>query len=501
MKKIKFGFLLLASLLVTVVFVSCDKNEEVVPGDQLYDVSFNAASVTESGPSSVKSSSGMQKASAADNINCSSLQADYAMYKIDGGAFKTVDVFYVNGQPWTSSIKLSAGTHTLNEFILYSDNNTPNNTSDDIVLSATPHTGSAYAAYLSSSSLALDRTITVVVDKKNEIKLETVCFETKNYDKFGFSYFKLTQINVKQLIFFADFCMYEKADYEGSLYATQTNWGTGTGFIDVPAIMKIEVWHNGVLQNTFSNTAQGEKLFVNYVDNVGVTDAYELKLFILVRQGSSFNYVYFKSWKFNDTSNISEGTDGVIDGVLGNCYDKNTPPDFILAPWMNLPLTATYTITATNSTLGGYVDATLSNIPSGYDIKNGVYASFCGDHNISINANQAYVMNVYSSLYPDKLPTTVNSSKWEKINWLINHLDYYPGYKWYDIQAAIWLYDSPVWNGSASGTVPALTAIGTKMKADADLYGPGYRVPPGGWACVLFVNGTTVQPMVVRVDP
>jgi len=501
-----YGYLLLFLCIFTFMANSCKSDEPLNIASNKVDVSFIVNNVTSStsSPSSVK---GIQKASASDggDVTCSDKPASYIKYKIDGSDFQTTAVFYVDGVPYTNAIKLAIGNHTLSEFLVYNDNNTPNDTTDDILLSATPHTGSTYASYVAAP---LNQTISVAVDKKNQFKVEVVCYTPKTFNSFGFVYYTFNQIQLKQLWFFCDFCIKNKSDYDGSLYAGQTNWSTGTGnFIDAPAIMKIEVWRNGTLQNTFSNSFQGEKLGVNYVDYANQTDNYEFKLFILVRQGTAFNYVYFKSWTFTDISNIPEGTDGVVDGVLGNCYDIANPPDFILAPWVNLPATIIYRITNTNSTLGGYVDATLSNIGAGYDIVNGVYPSNCADPSVSITPQQDYKMDVYSSLYPDKLPTFAKSTKWDKINWLYNHLSWYPGYHWYDVQGFIWLYSG--WNGAALGTVPAVTAITQKMKTDADTYGVGYKVPPGGWASIIFVpNGTlitatsaTIQTMTIKVDP
>ena len=502
MKRMKnFSYVLFCAMIALVFTATSCKNDNEPQLAQEVDVSFNLSSVSVSGASSVVSKSGMLKAKEADGV---SAQADYVKYKVDGGDFKTIPVFYISGIAWTNPIKLTTGTHTLSEFLVYSDNQTPNDATDDVLLSAVPHTGSTYAGFVTSP---LDQTFTISTDKKNEINLQVVTYTAKTFSNFGFVYYKLSEINVKQLFFFADFCIKNKADYNGSQYANQSDWSSKVGpFVDAPAIMKIEVWRNGVLQNTFSNSAQGEKLSVNYADYAGITDNYELKLFILVKQGTAFNYVYFKSWTFADNSNIAEGSDGVIDGVLGNCYDPSDAPDFILAPWTNLPSTLTYKITSTTSTLGGYVDALLSNIGAGYELANGTYASNCADPKTTINVGQTYNMDVYSSLYPDKLPLFAQSQKWDKINWLYNHLDWYPGYKWYDIQAVVWLYGG--WDGKANGTVPATTAIGAKMKADADNYGSGYKVPTGGYACAILVPaGTlptattaTIQTVFVKVN-
>ena len=450
----------------------------------------------------------------ADWWNQNSLiHATYVKYKIDGLEFKNIPVFYVNGVPWTGSIKITnSGLHTINEFYVYSDNNTPNDPSDDNFLAAVPHLGSEFAKYVSTP---LEQTFTTANGKKTEVKLDVVCYTPGVSGNFGFVYFDvLHAIQARDLYFYGDFCIKEKQDYATSLYAQQTNWNSGpplpgSGFIDAPAITKIEVWKNGVLAETFNNAPQGEKLRITYADELGKTDAFEIKLFILVKQGNAFNYVQFKSWTFNDISNIPQGNDGLIDFVLGNCYDPTTPPDLILAPWLNLPITTTYTITAQPSTLGGYVDATLTNTGSGYDIRDGVYGSFCADHSKQIYISQPYNMNVYSSLHTELLPLFAQSNKWNKINWLFNHLSQYPGYHWYDIQGCIWLYDSPIWDGAAVAGMPALTLLSLQMKADADIYGANYSPLPGGWAAIIFIpvdtpaNATSaiIQTMFVKIDP
>ena len=497
MKKLVFGLLMLLSTIL--IATGCQKFFDVptTTSSQSQDVSFDINSVFNHGLKNANS----------DTIICNQAKATYVLYKIDGGPFMSIPVFYdMNNVPWTNTIKLTTGTHILNEFLVYTDNNTPNNTADDILLEAVPHSGSVFAQYVSTT---LDYTFTVATDKKSSIKLDVVCYQPQYYTKFGFTYFNINEIAIRQLWFMGDFCIKDKSQYSGSPYATQTNWGGGTGFIDVPAIAKVELWENNTLINTFMNSAQGEKINVVYVDNLRQTDVIELKLFILVKQGTQFNYVQFGDWTFNDISTITQGSDGVIDYVLGSCYDPSNPPDYVFSPWMNLPSTATYQIVSgTPGTLGGYVDASLTNIPTGYDIHNGTYASNCADHQVTIN-NTPYNMNVYSSLYQSILPTFAQGTKWNKLNWLYNHLNYFSGYHWYDLQGAIWLLDNPSWNGVALAGVPNLTSTMTLMKTDMDAYGSTYVPAPGGWAAIIFIpvgtppNATqpTIQTMIVKIDP
>lgn len=490
----------IAFIVSIILFSNCQKNVDTI----YQDVSFSLNNVSQR---TLKSSSNF-KSTNSDTIVCSDLNASYVSYVINSEIPKTIPVFYINGLPYTSSIKLPVGLYTLNEFLVYNDNNTPLDLSDDILLSAAPHTNSIFSTYVTTP---LSQSFAVQEDIKLEVKLDVVCFTPQNYEKFGFTYFQFNKVIVKELQFFGDFCIKAKEDYAGSLYSQQTNWGTGVGYIDAPAIFKVEVWRNGILQNSVNNSTTSKTLGVWYGDRENQTDNFEVKLFILVKQGTSFNYVYFKSWMFNDNSNISTGNDGRTDFVLGNCYDPANPPDLILAPYMNLPITATYTITGNwaPGSLGAYVNAQLTNIGNGYDISNGTYPSNCADHQTVIYVGTPYNMDVYSSLYQDQLPLFTQSNKWNKINWLYNHLSWYPGYHWYDVQGFIWLYDSNVWNGQPYAGMPALTAMSQQMKLDADTYGSNYSPLPGGWAAIIFVpvgtahNATsaTVQTMFIQVDP
>jgi hypothetical protein len=502
-------FLLPALLLVIVfAFMGCKKDQPTNSSLSTYDVQFNINSVTQNGS---------LKSSAADSVVCDSgLLASYVVYKIDGGPFDTIPVFYVGNVPWTNTIKLTAGQHTLDEFLVYSDNNTPNNKHDDILLWATPHTGSPWAGYVTTP---LNMVFTVFTDKKNSIKMDVVCFRPAAFNNFGFIYFSLNQIIIRQQWFFGDFCIKNASQYSGSDYTHQPNW-VSSGYIDAPAIFRIDVLRGGVLQNSFTNDdaahQYGNKVSVTYGDIQNQVDAFTFNLYILVRQGPAFNFVLFYTWTFNDISNIPIGSDGVTDFVLGSCYDPSNPPQLILPPYMNLPSTATYTIVGNYApgSLGAYVDAQLTNVPSGYLFSNGTYASDCADHEVTINVGQAYNMDVYSSLYPALLPTFAQeqTGKWAKINWVFNHQNWYPNIKWYELQQLVWLYDESPWNGSADGGVPALNdplnpTRALQMESDANTYGTNYVPSPGGYAAVIFIEVGTppqspnIQTMFIQFDP
>lgn len=268
------------SLFIVTFFYGCKK--DIV--SSIFDVRFEVNSVSESG--GFKSST----------VTCVNLTANYVKYKLGADDFKTIPVFYVNGIPWTSSIKLNSGTYELTEFLVYNDNKTPLDLTDDILVSATPHVGSEYASFCVNGTLS--KSFEVNTDLKNEVKIDVVCFIPENYSNFGFA-------------------------------------------------------------------------------------------------------------------------------------------------------------------------------------------------------------------YQDKLPIFAQGTKWNKINWLFNHLDWYTGYQWNDIQGFIWLYDSNPWNGLPYAGMPAVTDLSQQMKIDADTYGANFSPLPGGWAAIIFVpagtahNATsaTIQTMIVKIDP
>lgn len=485
--KMKIGLFLLGIISVAGL-TSCNKDNEIDQQTASSEVSFTIQ------PG--KSTTGMKA------TDCFNEKASYVNVTIDGQLHK-IDVFYIDNVPYTNTIKLTPGIHTIQDFIMYNDNMTPALATDDWVMAAAVHEGAAYANLVTN---LLDKNFTIEAFKKSVLTIDLVCYEEASFSSFGFEYFKLDQTIIRELNFFGDFCIKSLSDYAGSPYALQSN---GVQY-DMPALFKIELWQNGTLAATFDNAAwhgEGQPLEVIYADNLGYVDNFIFKLFILVRQGTAFNYVHFYDWNITDAQTINAGTDGVVDFALGNCVPD---ADVVIPPWMNLPSAASYKIVGNvPGSLGGYVDAQLSGIPAGYEFGNSTVASWCADHATNINIGPTYNMDIYSSLYPTLLPTFAKNDKWAKINWLMNHLDWFPGYHWYDIQGAMWLCDTPAWDGVAESGVPNLTPMMTDMKTKMDLYGPTYKVPPGGWATVIFVPaGTapnapspTLQTMFIKIDP
>lgn len=284
--------------MVGLVIVSCNKAPEV-PTSQ--DVIFKAATV----------------ASGFKADDCDNDVAHYALIEIDGNML-TVDVFYLDGVIYTNTLKLTPGSHTVGSFTLQNDNGTPNDTSDDKIVKATPLSTSDFAGFVQN---ALPFDFTVDAFFKAEVNIEILCYEAADFNNFGFAWFNVNEITVRELCFFGDICVSDPADlsaYENTIYADQLN---GVRH-DMPAIFKIKVYRNNnflISYNNESYKGEGHALCVQYPDFDNVTDTYKFELWVKVMNGSTFEYVKYHTFTTTDASQLNAGADNVLDFVIGTC--------------------------------------------------------------------------------------------------------------------------------------------------------------------------------------
>ena len=481
----KFAFVVLAALIAS----SCNKAPTPASDTSApQDVTFSSPQVSKSGT----------KSSAAFKDD---LQISYASIVISGTTY-TPAVYYIDGVAYTQAIKLAPGTYTVTEFLMMNDNQTPDDTSDDIIVSAAPDANSTYAGFV-NHPLPFD--FTVAAFQKNEIDIEILQFTAQEYTEFGFDWFTMSQVTVREQLFFGDISVKHPSDYAGSLYEGQSNGLQ----VDMPAIFKIDVYRNDAFLISYNNESflgEGQPLHVAYTDADNSTDHFKFVLSILVKSGTDFVYKEFHTWTFDDDALIPNGGDGVVDFVLGN--SNSTSPDLLLPPYQNLPVSCTYKITGrvAPGSMGSYVDAKLSNVGAGFDFANGTFASWCGDKEYHINKD-SYDMDVYSSLYPDQMPAfAAHADKWARVNWIFNHLDNYTGHTWGEVQGAIWIVMND-WTGPSEGGV-LYDAVSQQMASDSESH-TDFTPLPGGWAAVVFVpQGTDaeagtpdIQTMFIQVDP
>jgi hypothetical protein len=294
---------------------------------------------------------------------CKDYGMDYAVFYIDGlGEFIT-EIYMANGKLVTQPLKIIIGdlpnqSFDVTSFLIYSDmqNDGSFDKIDDEIVRAAPLPGSKYYEFVQSGN-PLDVTIVVDAFKKKEVLIDVLCFDDLQYENFGFNWFELSLVKVRSQCWFGDICVDNLAAFEGSWYELQDNGLQ----IDMPAIMKIEVLKavedgNGNYPNnplydlliTHINVDEevdpkwygdGQCLEVYWPDDEDETEQFVFKLYVLLpvpdgHGGYNMEFVFQKLFAFYDddapsTHNQGQSEDdGVVDFVLGGCFDA--PLDFDL---------------------------------------------------------------------------------------------------------------------------------------------------------------------------
>ncbi|MCD6178584.1 MAG: hypothetical protein J7K39_01650 [Bacteroidales bacterium] len=317
------------SLILGLILVSCNKPPEI---PSIQDVIFQATTNT----SGLKSS-------------CDNPIANFALIEIDG-ITQQVGVFYLDDKIYTNTLKLAPGNHTLNMFVLVNDGGTPDNPDGDIIVQAAPLSGNTFANFVSKP---LPFNFKVDAFYKTEIPIELLCYEAADYDDFGFAWFSIEEIAVREFCFFGDICIDDYMSYTGSLYENQRN---GLQH-DMPAIFKIDVIRNDNLLITYDNAewyGEGRPLCVDYPDYSNYTDNYKFVLSILLKEGEEFNYVELYTWETTDAEQLPNiGSDNILDFVLGDCV----PDADLIIPPIDEPTPTPFTGEETAFAYGGEENA------------------------------------------------------------------------------------------------------------------------------------------------
>ncbi len=494
---------LLIIIFISVHIFGCKKDEIKNDAPIQQEVSF-AVDLVDPG-------SGMKDWECKVDAQGNLLEPDYAQVTISGADYFPL-VFRIDGILYTQNIKLDlpvpVGGYIVTQFLLWDDGNTPGGTlpeADDQIVMGTPASGSPYEVYI-AEPYRLDYVIDVLAFEKIQIPIEVLCFQDDEYTEFGFDWFVIIEIVIREQCFFGDICVKHPDDYIGSDYENQSSGLQ----LDMPAIVELHVFKNGtpVLYSPFTNATAdanwgvGAPLCIEYPDNLNKTDeVFTVELWILVKWGDTFIYKLFHTWTFIDDAMIPDGTDGIVEFVLGNCNLMNT--DLQLPPYQDLPTMANITVGHPGNP--GYWDLFVNSAtPAGsYDLPVGVdLTAWCGDKD-HILLPGTYNAHVYPSLYDDDWPAGMPFSleTIAKVNWVFNHLGNYgidimalSSADGIIIQAAIWKLINDF----------GCTGTAAQMAADAETYGVGYVPLPGGWAAVLFVkNEMTMayQLIFTVVDP
>ena len=473
------------ALVFIIALSSCKKNDDLSDIDALNEgVSFSTKIISDTKKSS--------------NSSTSVSGVSYALVEINSTIYRP-QVFTLEGNVHTQALKLSTGTYILNKFWLMNDNGTSDDYSDDIIMLATPNTGSEFSAFVNQPT-GFD--FTAKHFKKTNVDIDVIYFTPSDYYKFGFSFDVLPATTIRTQLFAGTFIPKILTDYAASLYKLQS-----TGLqSEMPAIAKIDVFRNGRFVRSYDNEAQnGEaSIEVKYPDGNNSDDLFRFDLLVYAKSEHGFDYKYVHSWEFSNDEIIQHESDGVVHFVLGR--NIGTPNSIVLGPYINIPTKCYYEIEEiwAPGSLNAYFNAEITNINTGLDISNGTYSSWCGTDSVCINIQHKYEMDIYNSLNPETLPIyTRNKEQWNSINWLFNNLSNYPTKNWDDLQAATWFLLNN-WNGEGHTQVEYNQTLVLQMVNDAESHSnfiPTY----GQKAAIIYIpkgtprNATTPKLQVVFI--
>ena len=176
-------------------------------------------------------------------------------------------------------------------------------------------------------------------------------------------------------------------------------------------------------------------------------------------------------------------------------------------PVLNLPptsdqVTGVPVFTTSQST---YLSVTLSNVPSGFQVTNGVYLAWCLDSFGTLQTSTYTLYNSYGGFDGDPNPPVPpldnlnGQTAWNEVNWLINNpmgnAKDVPTATATDIQHAIWDLLDPYY--AAFFPVSSQDANVQQLYSDAQAFGANFIPGPGQIvAVVLYADGiqqSTVQ--------
>jgi len=137
-----------------------------------------------------------------------------------------------------------------------------------------------------------------------------------------------------------------------------------------------------------------------------------------------------------------------------------------------------------------YFITTLSGVPEGYDVSNGIYPGWCVDKRYNIPRNTDVQVQLYSSL---KSPVDLQSQRWDMINYILNNKQ---GLKM-DIQNAIWYFVKMDGVGWWTGATPSTMA--QAIVNDAIENGDGFIPGSGDAIALICVPETETQITIIEI--
>ncbi len=337
-------------ILIAATIVSCKKTDSDAPDvKKEAEVSFNVTTILPD--------AGREWGYDIPECNPDAVPA-YAKIKIDGiegpdagpngtpeSGYFDVAVFYTNGNLYTQAFKLPVGPdaecteYTIKEFYLYDDG--------DVMIKAAPLPDSPFYEFVENG---LDLTFQVCAFDKIEIYIDVLCFVPDVYELFGFFWFEITEITVREMCFFGDVCIdwwMNEMDiplWAWNEYANEYQNQMNGIQSDMPAIItlvlfkmvdgqyeQVKFWTN----DNWDYPGEGQPLCIRYADYDNETDEFMLELYVygpwFFDNDPVFGYTEGQPehvWYFTDNADVLDlNGDGVVEFAWGDCVQD---PEYLL---------------------------------------------------------------------------------------------------------------------------------------------------------------------------
>lgn len=281
--------------------------------------------------------------------------ADYATIVLTKNKDKQVivPIFKIDGELQTETIMLNRGTYKISQFMLWDQIGDKPDPANDIPVSASPTITSNFGNLVENPA---GEEFTLTTSKRTKVDIDVLCFNIEQSEDFGYPTFRVNLINVREEVFFGDFCSYDFLDYLALPLDDYPNYGEYPKF-DMPAIFEIELFKDLYLDGNFTTVgtfrnyedengdpsfmsdvteASIPPLIIPYQDEQGIDDKYKLiiRVLQLVDQGDGkkkLEFVEKEPWYFVNTmdnvfmkadlsgDSFGSGSDNVFDFIAGPC--------------------------------------------------------------------------------------------------------------------------------------------------------------------------------------
>jgi len=366
MKKLVLVFM------VALAIVSCQKKETQPTTPATQDVTFSVTEVTPD----LKST---DEWICVDNIPTN------AWIRLNDGTGPVdyyPELFELDGQLYTQAIKLpvlaDGEDYCIEIFILYEevDGNLgydETNTTDVIVFGTPMEDDIDDSGYDIYVQWPLEYCFTVDAFAKEQIPMEVLCFQPAEYQNFGFDWFAITEIVIRQACFFGDICIDDP-----TFYANDQYYSVGGVQVDEEAVIQVIVKADGteVPYSPFTNEdiyGDGKVLCVDYPDNLSI-DGETFTFEVQVWQPDGSGVFYWQTYDTytttddnplaetdNDQDANTDNDDGVVDFAVGTCspdsypiYDWLLPPPPVCDPFQGFEVDT-----------DGWMDGIATRVPDG----------------------------------------------------------------------------------------------------------------------------------------